>query len=80
MIFLDAIADYRKNIPYEDPDALRLAWERLRDTAAPEHVYEVKTEFMTDWVTCSCGWESTRFWDGVEYALSEWLKHVEGNL
>jgi hypothetical protein len=78
--FVDALADYRRGIPYEYGDAYALAWKRLRETAAPEHVHEVQTEFMTDWVTCSCGWTSDRFWDGAGYARSQWLRHVESEL
>ena len=31
---------------------------------------------MSDQFICSCGWESRGYWDGIEYAWDEWLKHA----
>jgi hypothetical protein len=31
---------------------------------------------MLDQIICSCGWESQTYFDGQEYAHSEWKKHV----
>lgn len=32
---------------------------------------------MLDQIICSCGWESDTFFDGAEYAHSEWKRHVK---
>jgi len=37
----------------------------------------VAAGYMCDQYVCSCGWESPRFFDGLEYAKDEWLKHAE---
>jgi hypothetical protein len=31
---------------------------------------------MLDQIICSCGWKSRTYFDGREYAHSEWKKHV----
>jgi hypothetical protein len=33
---------------------------------------------MLDQIICSCGWESATFFDGREYAYSQWRRHTEG--
>jgi hypothetical protein len=39
------------------------------------HLPKPKSKGMSDWVECSCGWISTPFWDGMEWALDQWKKH-----
>lgn len=36
-----------------------------------------KSHRFSDWVECACGWESQEYWDGEEYAFSEWQKHIK---
>lgn len=36
-----------------------------------------EVSYMIDQCFCSCGWESTRYWDGAEYAFDEWIKHAK---
>jgi len=36
-----------------------------------------EVSYMIDQCFCSCGWESTRYWDGTEYAFDEWIKHAK---
>lgn len=30
----------------------------------------------SDQMVCSCGWESTAYWDGMPYAHEQWLEHI----
>lgn len=39
------------------------------------HTPKPRSNGMSDWVECSCGWESSGYWDGAEYALGEWSIH-----
>ncbi len=32
---------------------------------------------MCDRHVCSCGWESTWYFDGSEYATDDWVKHIQ---
>jgi hypothetical protein len=32
---------------------------------------------MLDQIICDCGWESATFFDGREYAYSQWKRHVK---
>lgn len=32
---------------------------------------------MIDWVECSCGWESGKYYDGFEYAWGNWKDHAQ---
>jgi hypothetical protein len=32
---------------------------------------------MLDQIICSCGWESATYFDGREYAIAEWRKHLK---
>lgn len=32
---------------------------------------------MLDQLICSCGWESATYYDGREYAISEWRRHLK---
>ena len=32
---------------------------------------------MLDQIICPCGWKSRTYFDGREYAHSEWKKHVK---
>ena len=42
------------------------------------HVPTTKeVSYMKDQCLCSCGWASTTYWDGAEYAFDEWIKHVK---
>ena len=47
---------------------------------ADEHEHQFKFADlpggMLDQIICSCGWESETFFDGAEYAHSEWKRHV----
>ncbi|KKP93481.1 MAG: hypothetical protein UR98_C0004G0017 [Parcubacteria group bacterium GW2011_GWA1_36_12] len=53
--------------------------EKLK--ASAEYLGHVPTveevSYMTDQCRCSCGWASTRYWDGAEYAFDEWIKHAK---
>jgi len=40
------------------------------------HEAEPRGTGFTDYLTCSCGWKSNMYWDGMEYAYSEWKRHV----
>lgn len=44
----------------------------------PEHTFKFAEigGGMLDQIICSCGWESATFFDGAEYAHSEWKRHV----
>lgn len=33
----------------------------------------------TDWAECSCGWKSTTYYDGAEYAWGDYLRHIRAN-
>lgn len=42
-----------------------------------KHEVRVKeVSYMVDQAFCSCGWESSRYFDGAEYAHDEWKNHV----
>lgn len=32
---------------------------------------------MLDQIICECGWESATYFDGREYAYTQWLRHVK---
>ncbi|MEK7602078.1 MAG: hypothetical protein AAB472_01140 [Patescibacteria group bacterium] len=34
---------------------------------------------MCDSYSCSCGWKSTGYFDGYEYAYDDWVKHLIQN-
>ena len=35
---------------------------------------------LSDQYECSCGWKSSGYWDGSEWAWDEWIKHAKGIL
>jgi hypothetical protein len=41
------------------------------------HEYLCHSVLLSDSVTCSCGWKSASFSDGLEYALDAWKTHAE---
>ena len=69
---------YLSSIPfsYENYDKMHALEEEMKRAAAPEHVYVIDGEFMSDWVGCSCEWQSEHYWDGVEWAIRDWREHV----
>lgn len=34
---------------------------------------------LLDQIICECGWESGTYFDGQEYAHSDWCKHVKAH-
>lgn len=32
---------------------------------------------LSDGVICSCGWKSNQYWDLIEAASDEWIKHAK---
>ena len=33
---------------------------------------------LSDWYVCTgCGWETPHYWDGAEYAISDWNEHMQ---
>ena len=46
------------------------------DPTKPPHRLSYTGEGMSDVCSCSCGWESSGYWDGQEYAFDEWVKHL----
>ncbi len=43
------------------------------------HVGSPQSMRMSDWHTCSCGWESERYHDGREYAQEDWVSHIQSH-
>jgi hypothetical protein len=43
---------------------------------AHEGNYEDRGHMLDGW-KCSCGWKSQTYFDGAEYARTEWKKHIE---
>ncbi len=41
------------------------------------HIGTRETEFMSDRHCCSCGWKSTWYQDGAEYAMADWVVHIQ---
>lgn len=41
-----------------------------------EGTYEDRGWMLDGW-SCSCGWKSHPYFDGMEYAEAEWKKHVK---
>lgn len=74
--FRAAREEFFEKIPFSDPSEYRKAWDKLRSAAAPEHVPEAQSEFFSDQVLCSCGWESRGYWDLIEAGWGEWREHV----
>src|SRR3989344_5563083 len=65
---------------FHGPKEYSAYWEALRKAAAPEHVGESVSVFMSDEVHCSCGWKSEGYWDMVEAAWDDWREHVAGEM
>ncbi len=65
---------------YSYPSQIKLGkssiLRKLKKAASPQHVGKPKSEGMSDKVVCSCGWKSRGYWDFLEAALDEWLKHL----
>ena len=40
------------------------------------HTVKIIGVTMNDQVVCACGWKSEVFFDGAEYAMFDWRKHV----
>lgn len=40
------------------------------------HIGECIVDGMIDEVVCSCGWKSGPFFDGMEYAVGVFCKHI----
>lgn len=60
-----------------DAERSNALWARAQEAAAPEHVPTNVGTFMSDEICCSCGiWRSNLYFDGLEYAMNEWLSHV----
>ncbi len=74
--FKKLCAEFERNIPYADADKYNKICRDIEKAAAPEHAPQYKSEFMSDWVDCACGWQSDGFWDLVEAAEEQWRKHV----
>lgn len=41
------------------------------------HTQEITGVTMDDTCLCSCGWKSGTYWDGKEYAYTEWVTHIK---
>lgn len=41
------------------------------------HVQEITGVTMDDTCICSCGWKSGTYWDGKEYAHTDWVRHIK---
>lgn len=41
------------------------------------HVSKIEGVTMDDTCVCSCGWQSRAYWDGREYAHTEWVDHIK---
>ena len=53
---------------------IEVAWSAPQDV---KHEMRQVSEWMTDKVICSCGWDSGWYFDGMSFAISEWKRHVE---
>lgn len=79
--FREAREEYHRIIPYapEQRDEYLAIWERMKTTAAPQHVGNgAEVSYMSDQVACCCGWKSEKYWDGLEFAWEDWIRHVAG--
>lgn len=66
--------------PYADEAHARLRELRrvMREAPKPEHdiVENVASWSLGDQVLCACAWTSRSYWDGWEYAVEGWYRHV----
>lgn len=49
----------------------------LAEAASPEHAYKIVGATMDDTCECACGWKSQTYWDGADYAYSDWQTHLK---
>ena len=63
----------------DDCEKARVETEKLKAVAKYfGHVPTTKeVSYMIDQCLCSCGWKSTTYWDGPEYAFNEWIEHAK---
>lgn len=58
------------------PEDKKRAWEEFLELTDSEHSPSYKGISMDDSYSCSCGWESNIFWDGSDFAMHEWRRHI----
>ncbi len=74
--FRVACKDFDKGKPFHNLGKYKEVWKRIKKAAARQHVGKGSSDGFCDLVRCSCGWKSTEYWDGLEYAWDNWVKHV----
>ena len=58
--------------------ARRQKIERTAGKAKGHNLTTTSDAGLCDDGSCSCGWKSNGYFDGLEYIYKEWLQHLEG--
>ena len=68
--------DILKKGKWLDPEERNEVWKELQELVEQDHIPTYKGGLMSEYYVCSCGWESNAFWDGIDFAMEEWRRHV----